>query len=213
MTFQNHNFNIVVMKKKAVINEDLLLYYGATEHEYKTCETIFNAGSEPLYYYQIRTGQVKLTHTDECKELIQSILAAGDSVCGLLLSINKSYPVNAVSLDTSKILRLAKNDFFKLIDNNPEILSDINKFISEQLYQKFMLAPSNLSLSAEIRLKGVLNYLRELNTDQSKHTLEISLTRKQLASITALNIQTVIRTIKKLEEQEYLKIIKRKIFI
>lgn len=202
------------MKKISVINEDLLLSYGATEHEYKPSEIIFNEGDAPRYYYQISKGRVKLNHEDdEGKEFIQSILLPGDSVCELLLFIDKSYPVNAISMDECKIMKLPKFNFFDLLDNNPGVSVDINKFISERLYQKFVLMQSNSSIQPQKRLKGVLKYFKSFSEDQSKYSFEVTLTRKQLASITALRIETVIRTIKKLEQQGFLKIVNRKIFI
>jgi CRP-like cAMP-binding protein len=202
------------MKKKSIIYEDLLVSYGATEHQYKPNEVIFNEGDQPRYYYQIIAGNVKLNHEDkEGKELIQSILVPGESVCELLLFIDKCYPVNAVSLDVCKVLKLPKPNFFDLIAAHPEVSVDINRFISGRLYQKFVLMQSNLSLQPTTRLKGVLNYFKSFSEDESKYSFEITLTRKQLASITALRIETVIRAIKKLEDEGFLEIINRKIFV
>lgn len=202
------------MNKVALINEDLLLSYGATRHEYNASEAIFNEGDTPRYYYQIINGSVKLNHEDhEGKEFIQSILKSGDSVCELLLFIDKSYPVNAVCLEKSSILKLPKLNFFNVIEDHPTISVDINKFISERLYQKFVMMQSNSSIQPQTRLKGVLNYFKSFSEDQSPFSFEVTLTRKQLASITGLRVETVIRAIKKLEKQEFLRIEKRKIFV
>lgn len=202
------------MKKIPVRDEDLLLSYGATEHEFKAFDTIFNVGDQPRFYYQIITGKVKLNHEDDDgRELIQSILEAGDSLCELLLFIDRLYPVNAVSLGSCKILRLPKLNFLDLLENNPGIAVEINKFISERLYQKFVLMQFSSSLQPQTRLKGVLNFFKSFNEDQSKYSFEIALTRKQLASLTALRTETVIRTIKKLEVEGFVKITNGKVFI
>ncbi len=168
----------------------------------------------PRYYYQISKGQVKLNYEDdEGKELIQSILLPGDSVCELLLFIDRSYPVNAVSLDKCKIMKLPKQKFLDLIKDNPDVSVDINKFIFERLYQKFVLMQSNSSIHLHTRLIGALNYFKSFSEDQLKYSFKITLTRQQLASITGLRVETVIRAIKKLEKQGFLKIINHKIFI
>ena len=41
----------------------------------------------------------------------------------------------------------------------------------------------------------------------------VELSRQQLADLTGLRVETVIRTIKQLEKQEYLKIIEGKIYL
>lgn len=70
---------------------------------------------------------------------------------------------------------------------------------------------NNASLYAEVRLKGVMDYHKSFSPDTSKYSYKIPLTRQQLASITGLRVETVIRTIKNLEKQDVLKIINRQI--
>lgn len=208
------HLNYIVMKRLPVIDENLLLSYGASEVELQPSETIFSSGDQPRYYYQIMEGQIKLNHEDEeGRELIQSILNDGDSVCELLLFTDKCYPVNAISLRSGKLLKLAKKNFFELLQDNPEVSFDINRFISKHLYQKFVLMQTNSSFQPALRLKGIFNYFKSFSEDQSKYSFEITLTRKQLASITALRTETVIRTVKKLERAGLVKIINHKIFV
>ncbi|MNT73850.1 Bacterial regulatory protein, crp family [compost metagenome] len=98
-----------------------------------------------------------------------------------------------------------------MMDEHPNISKDMNKFLSERLYHKFMMLENNASLHAEVRIKGVLDYHKSFSPDQSSYSYEVPMTRQQLASITGLRVETVIRTIKNLEKQEVLKIINRNI--
>lgn len=197
-----------------VIQEDLLLYYGAETEYLDSGHIIFNEGDTPKFYYQIIEGRIKLNHyNDEGKELILAILNEGFSVCELLLFIDKKYPVNAVTFEPCKILKLPKTDFFRLLDENPAISRDINRFLSERLYYKYIMLEDNASLKPDVRIKGALSFQKSFSEDQTKYSFEVPLTRQQLASITALRVETVIRTIKKLEQESYVKIINRKIYI
>lgn len=72
---------------------------------------------------------------------------------------------------------------------------------------------NNSSLRPETRIVGVLDYHKSFYEDQSKYSYEVPLTRQQIAAITALRVETVVRAVKKLEKEEYLKIINRKIFV
>ncbi|OVE55528.1 Crp/Fnr family transcriptional regulator [Chryseobacterium mucoviscidosis] len=197
-----------------LISEKLLLDYGAEEESFDRNETIFNEGEKPKYYYQVVKGRIKLNHyNDEGRELILAILDRGLSVCELLLFIDQTYPVNAVTFEKCTVLRLSKRSFEKLLDENPEISRDINKFLSERLYYKYIMLENNSSLRPEIRIVGVLDYHKSFYEGQSKYSYEVPLTRQQIAAITALRVETVVRAVKKLEKEEYLKIINRKIFV
>jgi CRP-like cAMP-binding protein len=196
-----------------LINSNLLDKYGAETFLTESFETIFYEGDTPRYYYQIVTGRIKLNHFDEdAKEIIQSVLIPGQSVCELLLFIEERYPVNAETLLPCEIIRISKERFLELLDDNPDVSIDINKFLSERLYQKFIMMQHNLSLKPEVRLLGVLNYFKSYSNNKEKYSFELYLTRKQLASITGLRIETVIRTIKKMEDDMILKLINSKIF-
>lgn len=197
-----------------LIEEQLLMSYGAEVEDLNPSFVIFEEGSTPKYYYQIVKGRIKLNHYDEDgKELILAILNKGLSVCELLLFIDEKYPVNAITFEETTVLKLPKSDFIRLLDENTQISRDINKFLSERLYFKYIMLENNTSLRPDVRIKGALNYQKSFSADQSQFSFEVPLTRKDIASITALRVETVIRTIKKLEKEGFLKVINRKIFI
>ncbi|WP_027385192.1 Crp/Fnr family transcriptional regulator [Chryseobacterium gregarium] len=197
-----------------LISEELLLSYGAETEDFVPSHVIFTEGSKPKYYYQIVEGRIKLNHyDDDGKELILAILNKGLSVCELLLFIDEQYPVNAIAFEQTKVIRLSKSSFVQLLDDHPQISRDINKFLSERLYYKYIMLENNASLRPEVRIKGALNYQKSFSNDQTQFSFEVPLTRQQIASITALRVETVIRTIKKLEKDNVLKIINRKIYI
>ncbi|WBX97845.1 Crp/Fnr family transcriptional regulator [Chryseobacterium gambrini] len=196
-----------------LIDSELLLQYGAETTTVNAAETIFSEGEKPRFYYQIMNGRIKLNHYDEDgKELIQSVLSAGQSVCELLLFIEEKYPVNAETLSTCEIIKITKDKFFELLAKHPDVSLDINKFLSERLYQKFVMMQNNISLQPEVRIVGMLNYFKSYTKNTEKYSFEVYLTRKQMASITGLRIETVIRTIKKMEKEGIVKLINSKIF-
>ena len=197
-----------------LIEKELLLKYGATEETFSRAETIFNEGDKPKYYYQITSGRIKLNHyNDEGKELILAILDKGLSVCELLLFIDKTYPVNAVTFEKSKVLKLPKKAFDLLLDENPQAASDIRRFLAERLYHKYIMLENNSALSPDRRIKGTLEYHKSFSGNNERFSYEIPLTRQQIAALTALRVETVIRTVKRLEKENYLKLINRKIYI
>ncbi len=196
-----------------LIAANLLLNYGAETETFDSGDIIFNEGETPKFYYQVLSGRVKLNHfNEEGKELILAILSKGLSVCELLLFIDEKYPVNAVVFEPCSVLKLSKTSFTQLVKENPDISRDINKFLSERLYYKYIMLKNNSSLYADIRIKGVLDYHKSFDHNQEQFSFEVPLTRQQLTSMTGLRVETVIRTIKKMEQQNIVKIINRKIY-
>ncbi|WP_312900887.1 Crp/Fnr family transcriptional regulator [Chryseobacterium taichungense] len=197
-----------------LIEEKLLLSYGAEIEDLKTADIIFNEGDTPKAFYQIKKGRIKLNHyNEEGKELILGVLHKGLSVCELLLFIDKKYPVNAIAIEPTTIVTLSKGKFIQLLDENPDISRDINSFLSERLYFKYIMLQNNTSLHPDVRIRGALEYHKSFSDNQAKFSFEVPFTRRELAAITGLRTETVVRVIKKLEQENYLKIIDRKIYV
>lgn len=206
-----HCSSIILVKM--LISEELLLSYGAEYENFKRGDHIFEEGETPKNYYQVINGRVKLNHYNgEGKELILAILESGLSVCELLLFIDKKYPVSAVAIETGKVLKLPKSVFSKMLNENPHVSKDINVFLSERLYYKYIMIENNASLYAEVRIKGVLDYHKSFNKNTPPFSYRVPLTRQQIASMTGLRVETVIRAIKILEKQNVLLIKDRQIY-
>ncbi|CEJ70153.1 Crp/Fnr family transcriptional regulator [Chryseobacterium oranimense] len=195
-----------------IIDQEFLKSAGAEIKYYDTDETIFYEDNLPLYYYQIVEGEVKLNnYSSEGKEFIQNILSAGQSVGESLLFGDKRYPMNAISVTPSTVLRMNKNDFFAMLDDHPYLYRDLCKGLSDRLYYKYIMLQKNSLENPEERLKGVMSYLKSFHSSSDIFSFEIPLTRQQLASLTGLRVETVIRTIKNMEKENVLKIKNRKI--
>lgn len=196
-----------------LISEDLLFSYGAEIRNYDKGEIIFSEKDSPKNYFQLVSGRIKLNHyNEEGKEMILAILHKGLSVCELLLFIDEKYPVNAITLEKSSVIKLSKSAFMKLVNEHHNVSLDINRFLSQRLYYKFIMLENNSSLHPEVRIKGVMDYHKSFFTDQDPFSFQMPLTRQQLAAMTGLRVETVIRTIKNLEQQQTVKIESGKIY-
>jgi len=196
-----------------IIPEELLINYGATIETYRKKDVIFSEFETPKNYYQIVSGNIKLNHyNEEGRELIFAILNEGMSVCEMLLFIDHTFPVNAVVFEDATVLRLSKQKFLKMLDDHPKVAKDINNFLAERLYQKYIMLENNSSLYANVRIKGVLDYHKSFSPDKTQYSFQMPLTRQQLAAMTGLRVETVIRHIKTFEKEGVVKIIKGKIY-
>lgn len=196
-----------------MVIEDLLFSFGAEIIDYEKNEMIFCEEEYPFYYFQIKKGGVKLNNYNENgKEFIQHIFSDGECFGESNLFVNLPYPINAISTKKSSIIRTAKSDFLNLIAANPDVLSKINQCLAERMYEKYITL-YNLSFQHSMdRLKLFLDYLKSSHNDKTLYSFQIPMTRQQLASLTGLCVETVIRTIKNMEKQEMVRIQNGKIF-
>ena len=120
--------------------------------------------------------------------------------------------MNAVAIENSEIIRLPKANFLSLVKDNPETSINIYHCLAERMYYKYIML-YNLSFQSPIgKLKMLMDYLKSYHEDKNPYSFQVPLTRQQLASLTGLCVETVIRTIKNMEKEKILKIENRKIF-
>lgn len=194
------------------IDADLLYSYGAEDRNYKKGEVIYREGDQALYYYQIIKGKIKQNnYNDEGKEFIQNILEGQQSFGDSMLFLEKFYVMNAIALTDIALIRLPKANFMELLENNPRISMEMNTCLSQRLYFKAIMLQNMSSSSPLLRLKGLLDYLKSYHKGDGDHCFPIELTRQQIANLIGLRVETVIRTLKKLEKQEIIRIDNRKI--
>ena len=196
-----------------MIRVDLILSCGGTLRNVVKNELIFKAGHFPSYYYQVVEGKVKMNnYSDDGKEFIQEIFTAGRSFGEPPLFINEPYPANAIAISKGVVVQIKKSLFDEMLYKYPEVSVEINRSLARRLYYKSIMAPELSSQSPEKRLLKLLHYLKQ-QTPVKSELFQVELSRQQLADLTGLRVETVIRTIKHLEKQEYLKIIEGKIYL
>ncbi|MDH5033327.1 MULTISPECIES: Crp/Fnr family transcriptional regulator [Chryseobacterium] len=194
------------------IDENLLYSYGAEDRIYKKKEVVFKEEDHALYYFQIGSGKVKLNnYSEEGKEFIHNILGKNQSFGEAMLFLSQDYPVNAVCLEASRIIRLPKNNFLEMIDQHPHLSLEMNACFSQEIYYKLKMMQSLASLNPMHRLKGLMDYLKSFHHEDCHQCFHIAFTRQQIANLTGLRVETVIRNLKKMEKEGILSLKDRKI--
>lgn len=184
------------------IDENLLYSFGAEGRDYKKREPVFKEGDHALYYFQINEGKVKLNnYNEDGKEFIHNILGKKQSFGEAMLFLSHNYPINAVSLEDSRIIRLPKNNFFEMISQHPHLSLEMNACLSQEIYYKLKMVQSLASQNPMQRLIGLLDYLKSYHDEDCHHCFHIAFTRQQIANLTGLRVETVIRTLKKMEKE------------
>lgn len=197
-----------------MIEKNILEKYSAEMVSLKKNEYIFKEGEEAKFYFQIIEGGVKMNfYNDKGNEFIQGIFGKDKSFGEPPLLIDTKYPANAVAINDVTFYRLKKERFKELLLNHSKIHYNFTKLISKRLYYKATMANGITSNSAEEAILILFKYLKkDIHPNTLPFGLKIEFTRRDIAGLLGLSVETTIRTIKKIESQKKVKIIDRKIY-
>ena len=198
---------------KPIIDDDLLLTWGATYKKISKDEIIFQEGSTGFYYHQLIKGKVKWYNIDEeGKEFLQCLIGEGESFGELPLLDDGPYVSSSAAVEDSILLRLRKEIFLQLLRENSQIHFRFTRLMTERLRSKFIFLKELTHTDPERKIITVLNHYKENVELACNGKIKIELTRQQIANMTGLRVETVIRTIRSLHENGQLIIEKGKVF-
>ncbi len=194
-----------------MIPENLLLDYGATIEKIDANEVILSEKKRADFYFQIKTGEVKMFNLNENgKEFVQGIFYDGESFGEPPLFADFKYPASASAVKATELYKLSKFRLFELLTNNPEINLKFTKALAKRLYYKATILKEISVHPPEHRILALIDFLK--SKYGSEKLFQVELTRQQIADLTGLRVETVIRAIKQLEQDGELKLIKRKVY-
>ena len=193
---------------------DLLEKYGALKKSFDKNDIIFEEGNLPTHYYQIISGEVKMSnYNDDGREFIQGIFYKEQSFGEPPLFLNQNYPANAIAVEDAEILLLPKDNFMKLLQENATVSIKIIENLAQRLYYKSVMAAEMSTQEPEHRILKLIDHgIAYFNFKKEENGYLINFTRQQIGDLTGLRVETVIRTIKALEKKGVLKIINRKVY-
>ena len=196
-----------------MIDIDLLLACGAAFKKVPRGDTIFREGTTCCFYYQLVSGRVRwLNINEEGKEFIQTIIEPGESFGELPLFDDGPYAASAIADEDAVVIRLHKPVFIQLIKENQDIHFKFTRLLAQRVRFKIILLKSLACHDPEIMIRALLNYLKKENKNFCTDCNQLRLTRQQIADMTGLRVETVIRSMRHMHDRGELLIDKGKVF-
>ena len=197
-----------------MIPQNLLLDRGGTFIKYKKNQKIFLEGDIPGFYYQVVQGSVRMVSLNENgKEVMDGIFKNGESFGEPVLLINEPYPLNAVANEYTQLIKIRKEEFLKILKEFPEIHFQFTKIIARRVYNKSLVAKAISVNRPGLRVLSILKILKNIYGIPGSENYKVELSRQQIADMIGFRVETVIRTIKRLEKKGIIKIQKGKIYL
>jgi CRP/FNR family transcriptional regulator, cyclic AMP receptor protein len=196
-----------------MIDIDLLLACGAAFKKVPKGNVIFREGTTCCFYYQLVSGRVRwMNINEEGREFIQIIIDQGECFGELPLFDDEPYAATAIADEDSVLIRLHKPVFKHLIKENQDLHFKFSRLLTQRVRFKFMLLKSFASHDPENRISALLNYLKKENKNFCTDCSQLKLTRQQIADMTGLRVETVIRSMRHMHEKGELLINKGKVY-
>lgn len=182
------------------------------DQSYEKGGQLFSEGDAASGFYLLLSGKIKIYKLSlEGKEQILHIFGRGEIFGEVPVFAGGSYPANAEALESCRALFFQRSSFLGLVNREPAIAVNMLGILSRRLRQ-FTYLIEDLSLK-EVpgRLAAHLIYLGKRSG--SGQTLELEITKAQLASLLGTIPETLSRILAKMSQQGIISVVGRKIAV
>jgi CRP-like cAMP-binding protein len=196
-----------------MIDTNLLIAMGAAYKKVAAGEIIFRENTQANFYHQLESGSVRWVNIDDDgNEFIQALVSPGECFGEMPLFDNEPYAATAIAEKDSVIIRLHHTSFHQMLMDNPGIYISITKLLSQRLRYKFLMNKEAAAHNPEHTIATLLNHFKKEKNHLCPDCHQLKLTRQQLAGMTGMRVETVIRTMRVMHDKGALRIEKGRVF-
>ena len=187
--------SITLDEKEALGNNKLNNFY-------KKGDVIFREGTASHGLYCIYDGKVKLTKLGhDGKDQVVRFSNTGDILGYRSLLNNEAYQATAIALEDSYICQLSKGNFINSIKENSTLSLEVIQLLSSNLKNAEKHLVNIAQKTAKERIVASILLLQDVfGFKEDGESLDIILTRSEIADIAGTTSETTIRTLKKLSD-------------
>jgi CRP/FNR family transcriptional regulator, dissimilatory nitrate respiration regulator len=184
----------------------------AVEKTFSKGESIFFEGDPGDGFYMVAEGKVKIFKMSWAgKEQILHIFGPGEPFGEVPVFHGQPFPANAEALMKSVLVFFPREKFIALVHENPSLALNMLAVLSMRL-RRFVEQIENLSLKeVPARLSGYLLYL--LEEQGSKDSVELEISKGQLASLLGTIPETLSRIFARMSDEGLIAVDGKKIRI
>jgi CRP-like cAMP-binding protein len=179
----------------------------AKTRRYAKDDAVFHADEIGDVFYHIREGQVKVTMTSpEGKEIILSILAAGDFFGEMALFDNEPRSATVIAIEPLEVVSIWRTDFLHILSENFSITQKVLGELSKRLRNASNRIESLATMDVYGRLaRFFLDLARQSGKVlDNEYIAVIRPTHQAIANMIGTSRETVSRLIHELMKQNLL---------
>lgn len=182
---------------------------------FKKGDFIFHEGSHPKYLFCVASGKVKLIQLGkEGKEQIIHMAGSGDVMGYRAILSNDKYSCSAIAMDDTVLCTIPRKDFISLVEKSPEVALQVIHLFSKELKEAEKKITTIAQRPIKERIAQSLLLLKEhYGFENDGCTINITITREEIANYTGTTRETAIRTLTELSKEHIIELVGKKIKI
>jgi CRP-like cAMP-binding protein len=187
------------------------------KHEYKKGAMLFLEGSYPSGIFYIIEGKVKKFKVDkDGREQIIYVCNNGELLGYPSLLSEETFSDSATALEKTIVGFMPKKAFLELLDKSTVISKRLIKNLSHEfaVLENSILSISHKTVRERLALSLLILRDKYKTKDyKANDTIEIILSRENLANIVGTAVETLVRLLRELKDEKMIKTDGRKIII
>jgi CRP-like cAMP-binding protein len=164
---------------------------------------LFFEGDPAEKVFVIKSGRVRLLKTAASgKEMVMEVMVPGQ-ICGGTTLFGETHRNGAQAVEPTVVYALSKDSYHELLSKFPAIARGIIKYLGGKLMDAHDVIISLVSSKVESRIAAVIVRLCENHGTKTKNgiSINIRLTRHDIADIVGSTVETTIRTMSRFRKK------------
>ena len=170
-------------------------------------ETLFHEGDPGRAFFLVRHGQLKLFRIGQRgNEKIVGLIDAGDTFAEAVAFMQEhAYPVHCEAIEASEVVGFDTTHLVELLRSAPDVSIRLLGMLSQRLRQRVADIDALSLQNAQLR---VVNYILQLH-DRAGERAHLPTSKKQIASVLAVQPETLSRVLAQLQQQGVIEVDRR----
>lgn len=193
--------------------DDLINFTKAETKTYRKGDIVFSEGETSAFFLFLKEGELSVFNfTEEGKSFLQHKVIEGNLFGEPAVLLEKPFPGNMeVTSVKAVVMKIRREALIQYMLSFPEVMLDFTRSVAEKSIKKSQNLRNIVFQNPEDRIIYQLTDFKKEHCPNNER-IRVDLTRKELSNLTGLRIETVIRTVKKMEKDGKLDIVGGKIY-
>ncbi len=173
----------------------------AKEFTYKNGEYVFYEGDPPDWFCIVKEGNIKaIKQAEDGKEIIMHMFKAGDTFGEVAVFDRRPYPASALAVGKTTVIKFHHTHCFEILETMPEVAAKFLLTMGRKQREFVDRIEAALTARVEKRIATTLIKLANMVDTERGKTINLHLTRKDIASMVGTTIETTIRVMSRLQK-------------
>ncbi|MCC6543820.1 MAG: Crp/Fnr family transcriptional regulator [Nitrospirae bacterium] len=174
----------------------------AQEFIYNNGEYVFYEGDSPDWFCIVKEGNIKaIKQAEDGKEIIMHMFKAGDTFGEVAVFDRRPYPASALTVGKTTVIKFHHTHCFEILETMPEVAAKFLLTMGRKQREFVERIEAALTARVEKRIAATLLKLANMTDKDRGKSINLHLTRKDIASMVGTTIETTIRVMSRFQKE------------